>query len=143
MKRTFTPTQSKIERNWHVIDASGKILGKLAVEAAKVLVGKNKATYTPNINVGDKVIVVNASKVDVTGRKFTDKKYFRYTGFPGGIKEMTMQQMYEKNPARIIKTAVNGMLPKNKLRKERIANLFIYNDATHPHQAQIKQVESK
>lgn len=130
------PTKSRISREWHFFDAEGKVLGSLASEIAQILIGKNKAVYTPNINVGDKVVVINAEKIQVTGTKEAQKIYYRHTGFPGGIKSETLKELRDRKPADIIKKAVYGMLPKNKLRAERLNNLYIYVGSNHPHTAQ-------
>ena len=137
MKKTFTPSHNKIERGWQLVDAKGKILGKVAAEVSAMLIGKNKANYTPNINVGDKVVVINAKDIEVTGKKLTDKIYYTYSDYPGGIKSKTLQQIIDDNPKKVIEIAVKGMLPKNKLINERITNLYVYNDDKHPHQGQI------
>ena len=138
MTKTFVPKHNKIERDWHLIDVEGKVLGRVATDISKLLIGKHKATYTPNINVGDNVVVINAEKIAVTGKKLKNKKYHRYTGYPGGIKTETLEHLLERKPTEVIRKAVFGMLPKNKLRKKRIANLHIYKGPEHPHQGQIK-----
>ena len=139
MSKTYTPNHKEIKRDWHLIDANGKVLGRIASDIATILTGKNKATYTPNINVGDHVVVINAEKVAVTGKKMEDKKYYRYTGFPGGIKEINLEKLMGKKPTEALKKAVYGMIPKNKLRKERLRNLHIYAGETHPHEGQLKK----
>lgn len=137
MNKTHTPVHTKIERAWHLIDADGKVLGRLATEIAKILTGKNKATFTPNINVGDCVVVINAEKIAVTGNKLSSKKYYRHTGYPGGIRETTLGKLLEKHPTAALEKAISGMLPKNKLRKKRMANLHVYAGPEHPHEAQL------
>lgn len=137
MSRTFTPSHNNISRQWHLIDAEGKVLGHIAADISNILMGKNKPTFTPNINVGDNVVVINADKVAVTGKKLLDKKYFKHTGFPGGVKEENLGDLLKRKPADVIKKAVNGMLPKNKLRKDRMRNLFVYAGNVHPHEAQL------
>ena len=139
MKRTYIPRKNEIEQEWHIVNLDNKILGRAATEIATLLTGKNKPSYTANINVGDKVVVINAEKVAVTGKKPTNKIYHRYTGYPSGIKSESFQKLLARKPTEVIKKAVWGMLPKNKLRKERIANLYIYQGEEHPHQGQIKQ----
>lgn len=138
MKKTYTPSKNDIERGWHLIDAQSKVLGKVASDVSKLLIGKHKATYTPNINVGDKVVVINAEKVAVTGKKLTDKSYKRYTGYPGGIKSESLGNLLQRRPEEVIRRAVKGMLPTNKLRKERLLNLYIYKGEEHPHHGQVK-----
>lgn len=137
MQRTHTPTHTKIERDWHLMDANGKVLGRLATEIAQLLIGKHKANFTPNMNTGDKVVVLNAEKIEVTGKKMTDKVYHRYTGYPGGIKSESLEKLLARKPTEVIKKAVYGMLPKNKLRKQRMSNLYIYAGEKHPHEAQL------
>ncbi len=138
MKKTYIPSKNEIKQNWHLIDVDNKILGRVATEIATLLTGKNKPSYTPHINVGDKVVVINAEKIAVTGRKLTQKKYHRFTGYPSGIKTESLEKLLERKPTDVIKKAVWGMLPNNKLRKERIINLHIYKGEEHPHQGQIK-----
>ena len=137
MYKTYTPTKSnKPEMNWVFIDASGQILGKVATHIAKVLMGKTKPQFTTHINVGDKVVVTNAADIRVTGKKMTDKVYNWYTGYPGGLKSLTLEKMLDKDATMVIRSAVSGMLPKNKLRDVRMANLYVYSGAEHPHQSQ-------
>ncbi len=135
---TYTPSANKLEVKWYHIDAAGKILGQVATEAAKILIGKNKAEYTPNINVGDAVVITNAEKIAVTGKKLIDKTYYKHTGFPGGLKSETLGEIMEKKPTEALKRAIYGMLPKNKLRSLRVKNLHLYVGPEHPHAAQIK-----
>ena len=123
-------------RNWCLVDAKGKVLGVLATKIAVILMGKHKSTWQPYLDVGDNVIVINASKVDVTGRKEEQKKYYHYSGYPGGLKVETLKDLRERKPADIIYHAVAGMLPKNRLRKVRLANLYIYGGEENPHQNQ-------
>jgi len=141
MKRTPNKTTvlstSEKKDNWHLIDAKGETLGKIAAKISVILVGKDKAEYTLNQNWGDKVVVINAEKVKVTGKKVTDKLYIHYTGFPHGLRTETLGNLMSRKPTEIIKKAVSGMLPKNKMRKQRMANLYIYAGETHPHQAQL------
>ena len=137
MKKTFTPSQKNIVAGWHVVDANGKILGKLATDVSTLLTGKHKAIYTPNINVGDKVVVINSGKITVSKNKLKDKIYYRHTGYPGGIKSEKLEGLLKKDSTKVIRLAVKGMLPKNKLRKHRLANLYIYKGTEHPHSGQI------
>ncbi len=125
-----------IPRSWFVVDAEGQTLGRLATRIATVLRGRHKAIYTPHVDVGDFVIVVNAAKVAVTGNKRQAKKYYNYSGYPGGLREWTFEELIERDPARIIEHAVKGMLPKNRLANRQITKLKVYGGATHPHQAQ-------
>jgi large subunit ribosomal protein L13 len=135
-KTTVLSTSDKKD-NWHLIDAKGETLGKIAAKISIILVGKDKAEYTLNQNWGDKVVVINAEKVKFTGKKMKDKLYIHYTGFPHGLRTETLGHLISRKPTEIIKKAVSGMLPKNKMRKQRMANLYIYAGETHPHQAQL------
>ena len=134
--KTYTATPSTIKRDWFVIDASDKVLGRLATTVADRLRGKHKPEYTPNIDTGDYIVIINAEKVRVTGRKFTDKKYYRHSGYPGGLKETTFDKMQEKAPEEIIKKAVKGMMPKGPLGREMFRKLKIYAGPEHQHSAQ-------
>jgi len=136
VKRTYVTKPEDIERSWYVVDASGQTLGRLASEVAQVIRGKHKPIYSPSIDVGDYVIVVNAEKIHVTGWKLDQKMYYRHSGYPGGIKEMTLGRMLEEHPTRVIELAVKGMLPKNKLGRKMIKKLKVYAGSEHPHQAQ-------
>lgn len=136
MKRTYAPKAKELKVGWYFIDAENKILGQVATEAAKVLMGKTKANYTPNINTGDKVVITNAEKIAVTGKKLTDKIYTHYTGFPKGLREISLGEVLKKRPTDVLKMAISGMLPKNKLRDVRINNLYIYVGPEHPHKGQ-------
>lgn len=138
MKKTYTPKPKEITQQWHLVDAEGRILGKVASEIAPLLIGKHKPNYTPHINVGDKVVVINASKFTVTGKKMKEKIYHRPTGYPGKVKSETLESLLEKKPTEAVKRAVRGMLPKNKLLQERLKNLYIYEGSEHPHEGQIK-----
>lgn len=133
---TYSAKAETVEHNWYIVDAADKPLGRLATEIAKRLRGKHKPVYTPHVDTGDYIVVVNAEKVKVTGRKATDKKYYRHSGFPGGIKEMTFEEMVEKCPERILETAVKGMLPKNPLGRQMFRKLKVFAGAEHNHQAQ-------
>jgi large subunit ribosomal protein L13 len=133
---SFVPTAGSIERQWHVIDAEGQVLGRIATEAARLLQGKHKAVYTPHIDTGDHVVVVNAAKVRLTGRKEEQKVYRYHSGYEGGLREERAKDVRQKNPARIVEEAVRGMLPKTKMGDAMWRKLKVYADATHPHQAQ-------
>lgn len=139
---TYVPKMKEIKRNWYVFDLKDKNLGRSASLIAMTLMGKNKPTYTPNIDVGDFVVVVNADKFVATGNKMDDKKYYRHSGFPGGLTELTMKELLTKHPERVIQFAVKGMLPKNKLRAPRMKRLKVFCAGEHPHQAQ-KPLELK
>ena len=122
-----------VEKNWHLVDAEDKRLGRLAVKIATILSGKNKAQYSPNADLGDFVVVVNAEKVKVTGNKFSQKNYYHHTGYPGGLKTKSFEKMQEDSPEKIIEKAVKGMLPKNKLANQIIKKLKVYSGSVHPH----------
>lgn len=133
--KTFAPNPTKIKTGWHYVDASGKVLGRFATEVVKILMGKDKPEYATNQNIGDKVVIINAEKITVTGNKAHDKLYRHYTGFPGGLREETFEKLKIRKPEDILKRAISGMLPKNKLRKDRMSNLYIYKGTEHPHKA--------
>ncbi len=133
---TFIPTAQNFERKWFVIDASGKTLGRLATQAASVLAGKNNPMYTPYIDTGDHIIVVNAEKIQLTGLKAQQKLYRRYTGFPGGLREESFTKLLARRPEKIIEEAVKGMLPKTKMGRQMATKLKVYRGNEHPHQAQ-------
>ena len=128
--------EARAQRQWYVIDAQGKILGRMASEIAKILRGKNKPLFTPNVDAGDFVVVVNASKVRLTGKKMDQKIYYRHTEYPGGIREKTAAEMLAGNPEDLIRLAVKGMLPKNRLSRRLVTKLKIYAGPEHPHSAQ-------
>lgn len=134
--RTYTPKADDIERRWWVVDAEGKPLGRLATEVARLLRGKHKPMYTPHLDTGDNVIVVNASRVALTGRKAEQKTYFRHSGFMGGEKQIPFLRMIEKHPERVIELAVKGMLPKNSLGRQMRKKLRVYPGSDHPHRGQ-------
>lgn len=134
--KTFSAKSHEVKRDWFVVDASDKVLGRLATEIARRLRGKHKAEYTPHVDTGDYIIVTNAEKVTVTGRKFKDKMYYRHTGYPGGIKSDSFEKLQARNPVRIIELAVKGMLPKNPLGREMYRKLKVYVGSEHPHTAQ-------
>jgi len=134
--KSFMASPATIERKWYVIDAEGQTLGRLSSEIAKILRGKNKPTYTPFIDTGDNVIVVNAEKVKVTGKKLEQKIYYKHSDYPGGMRETTLKEMLEKKPTDVITLAVKGMLPKGPLGRSMIEKLHVYAGAEHPHAAQ-------
>ena len=138
--KTLVPSKDEIVRQWHVVDAEGKVLGRIASKTAMLLMGKHKPTYTPFLDTGDHVIIVNAEKVRLTGKKDEQKVYRRHTGYPGGLIEVGAVKMRAVRPVRMIELAVSGMLPKNKLGKQMYRKLKVYAGAKHPHQAQ-KPVE--
>jgi len=137
--KTFSAKPAEVKRDWYIIDATGKTLGRMASEIASRLRGKHKAEYTPHVDTGDYIVVVNAEKVHVTGKKFTDKVYYKHTGFPGGIRSMTFEKMMERSPEKIISIAVKGMLPKNPLGRAMFRKLKIYAGPDHRHHAQQPQ----
>ena len=137
---TFMANPDKIERKWYVVDASEYTLGRLASEVAKVLRGKNKPTYTPSMDTGDYVIVVNAEKVKVTGKKLDQKVYYRHSEYVGSLKETTLREMLNKHPERVIESAVKGMLPKGPLGREMYTKLHVYAGPDHKHEAQNPEV---
>ena len=134
--KTYSAKQSDIQREWFVVDAAGENLGRLATRIATVLRGKHKPIFTPSMDTGDFVIVVNADKIAVTGRKLDQKMYYRYSGYPGGLTETSLRRMLETHPTRVIEFAVRGMLPKNRLGRAMLKKLKVYAGGTHPHQAQ-------
>lgn len=138
--KSFIAKPDDITRKWYVIDAEGKTLGRVATEAARLLRGKHKPIYTPNVDCGDYVIIVNADKVTVTGKKRKEKIYKRHTGYPGGLKEMTFEELMEKHPTRVIKQAIRGMLPKSKLGRQMFKKLKVYAGPEHAHAAQQPEV---
>lgn len=138
--KSYMASPSTIERQWYVVDATGHTLGRLASEIAKVLRGKNKPTYTPHIDTGDYVIVVNADKIQVTGKKMDQKVYYRHSDYVGGMKEATLREMMDKKPEKVIELAVKGMLPKGPLGRTMYKKLFVYAGAEHGHEAQKPEV---
>lgn len=134
--KTYQAKKEEVEHQWYLVDAEGKVLGRLATELAKILRGKNKPIYTPHVDTGDFVIVVNAGKVALTGKKMKDKTYYRHTGYPGGIREMSAEKLLTKKPTEMIRIAVKGMLPKTSLGRQMIQKLKIYAGSKHPHEAQ-------
>lgn len=138
--KTFMASASSIDRKWYVVDATGYTLGRLASEVAKVLRGKNKPTYTPSMDTGDYVIVVNAEKVKVTGKKLDQKVYYRHSEYVGSLKDTTLREMLNKHPERVIESAVKGMLPKGPLGREMYTKLHVYAGPDHKHEAQKPEV---
>ena len=138
--KTYTARAEDLEREWFLVNAEGKTLGRLASEIAQVLRGKHKPIYTPHLDCGDYVIVVNAEKVQVTGRKLDQKMYYRHTGYPGGIKSISLRNQLQKHPERVLQAAVRGMLPKNRLGRKMLKKLKVYAGDSHPHQAQQPKV---
>jgi large subunit ribosomal protein L13 len=134
--KTYVPKAGDVERQWYIVDASGQTLGRLASDIARVLRGKHKPVYTPNQDVGDHVVVINAEKIVVSGKKMTDKLYHRHSGYPGGLRTMTLEQMLQRHPDRVLHTAVRGMLPRTKLGAEMLGKLRVYAGPAHPHEAQ-------
>ena len=137
--KTYVATPTDRERNWLVVDAEGRTLGRLATQIADALRGKRKPTYTPHVDVGDFVVVVNAEKIAVTGTKLQDKMYYRHSGYPGGLKKRTLNDMLERRPEEVIRLAVRGMLPKNRLARKQLTKLKVYAGPEHPHEAQKPQ----
>lgn len=142
MKTTYMPSTMSIDRKWYVVDAEGQTLGRLAAKVANVLRGKTKAIYTPFLDTGDYVIVINADKVKVTGKKMEQKKYYRHSDYVGGMKEATLKEMLERHPERVVELAVKGMLPKGKLGRTMYKKLFVYAGNEHKHEAQKPEVLS-
>jgi large subunit ribosomal protein L13 len=134
--KTYVATPESRQRDWWVVDAEGKTLGRLATQIADALRGKRKPEYTPHVDTGDFVIVVNAAKIAVTGKKLTDKIYYRHSGYPGGIRSRTLNEMLERRPEEVIRKAVKGMLPRNRLARQQINKLKVYAGPEHPHKAQ-------
>jgi len=134
--KTYSAKPLEVERKWYILDAEDEVLGRLAGRIANILRGKNKPQYTPNVDTGDFVIVINADKVRVTGKKETDKIYYHHTGYPGGLKSASFKELMEKNPVLAIEKAVKGMLPHNTLGSEQFTKLKVYAGAEHPHAAQ-------
>jgi large subunit ribosomal protein L13 len=134
--RTYTPRAHEIEREWHVVDADGEVLGRLASRVAQVLRGKHKPTFTPHLDCGDHVVIVNAAKVEVTGKKAEQKIWHRHSGYPGGLRAVPFLRLFEETPEKAVEKAVRGMLPKNKLGRQMARKLRVYAGPDHPHEAQ-------
>ncbi|MEA3333253.1 MAG: 50S ribosomal protein L13 [Pseudomonadota bacterium] len=141
MMKTYVAKPGEFEQKWHLIDARGQVLGRLASEVAKILRGKDKPIFTPHVDTGDYVVIVNAANIRLTGNKLKDKVYYHHTGYPGGIKSITADELMEKNPTELINSAVKGMLPKNKLGRQIIKKLKIYAGSEHQHEAQCPVVK--
>jgi large subunit ribosomal protein L13 len=141
--KTYSLSAKDIDKAWQVIDASGQTLGRLSTEVARLLMGKHKPSYSPHLDMGDFVIVVNASKVRVTGKKLDDKVYYRHSGYMGGLKEIVLSEMLEKHPNRVIELAVRGMLPRNRLSRHLLRHLKVYAGPDHPHEAQVNESRKK
>jgi large subunit ribosomal protein L13 len=134
--KTYVATKADRQRDWHLVDAEGQTLGRLATQIAETLRGKRKPAYTPNCDTGDFVVVVNAAKIRVTGNKLNDKLYYRHSGYPGGLRSRTLAEMLERRPEEVIRKAVKGMLPRNKLAHQQLGKLKVYAGPEHPHKAQ-------
>ena len=134
--KTYQAKKEELKHQWYLVNAEGKVLGRLASELAKILRGKHKPTFTPHLDTGDFVVVVNAEKVGLTGKKLKDKIYYRHTGYPGGIKEVSAEKLLAKKPTELIRRAVKGMLPKNSLGRQMLRKLKVYAGPDHPHKAQ-------
>jgi large subunit ribosomal protein L13 len=139
MMKSYMARPQEVERKWYVVDAEGQTLGRLAAEIARVLRGKHKAQYTPHVDTGDFVVVINADRVGVTGRKAEQKVYRRHTGYPGGLREMSYEVMMERKPTEILRKAVKGMMPRTRLGRQQFRKLKIYAGPEHPHAAQTPQ----
>jgi len=136
--KTAAINPKKVNIEWHLIDAKGQVLGRVASRIAQILSGKNKVEFSPNQVISDRVVVINAAQVKVTGNKAQDKIYYTHSNFPGGLKSQSFEQRMAKHPSKVLVEAVRGMLPINRLRDRRIVNLYVYEGETHPHQGQIK-----
>jgi large subunit ribosomal protein L13 len=134
--KTYSAKQGEIAREWYLVDAEGQTLGRLATQIADRLRGKGKPQYTPHVDSGDFVVVVNAEKIAVTGQKLDQKRYYRHSGYPGGLKERTLREQLERRPTEVLRKAVKGMLPRNRLARQQITKLKIYAGPDHPHEAQ-------
>jgi len=141
--KTYSTRTSDIQRQWHVVDASQEVLGRLASRVARLLMGKHKTIYVPHLDTGDYVIVINAARVRVTGNKAKQKTYYRHSGYPGGLKSITLEKMLATHPERVIEKAVKGMLPKNALGRAMASKLKVYAGESHPHEAQVRAGASK
>lgn len=139
MKKTKATKRSEIKREWHLIDVKGKMLGRTSTQIAQLLVGKDKVYYQPNLDCGDYVVVINVEEIEISGRKRKQKLYYRHSGYPGGFRELTFAQMMKRDSRKVIRHAVNGMLPKNKLRDKRLARLKVFANDKHPYQDKFKE----
>ncbi len=140
MMKTFSAKEEQIKSKWYMIDANGEILGRLAVKVATIIRGKHKPTFTPHVDTGDYVVIVNAGKVRLTGNKLKDKIYYHHTGYPGGIRKISAEKLLQKKPEELLKEAIKGMLPKNSLGRKIFKKAKIYASADHPHEAQQPEV---
>ena len=136
MIKTYSPKPAEITHDWYILDATGQTLGRLSTVVASHLMGKNKSQFSGHIDCGDNVVIINAEKVAVTGNKLVDKKYYRHSGYPGGIKETSLELLLSQHPALVLETAIGGMLPKNRLHDDRMRRLKVYAGAEHPHAGQ-------
>jgi len=136
MQRTWNAKPGEIQQRWYVVDAEGQTLGRLATRIADTLRGKTKPQYTPHVDTGDFVVVVNAEKIHVTGKKLDDKMYYRHSGYPGGLKQRTLREQLDRRPTEVLRLAVKGMLPRNRLARRQLTKLKIYAGPEHPHEAQ-------
>jgi large subunit ribosomal protein L13 len=136
MQKTWNAKKGDVERRWYVVDADGQTLGRLATRIADTLRGKTKPQYTPHVDTGDFVVVINAEKVAVTGQKLDQKRYYRHSGYPGGLRSRTLREQLDRQPAEVLRSAVKGMLPKNRLARQQLGKLKIYAGPEHPHEAQ-------
>jgi len=136
MSKTFMANAQNVEHKWYVVDATDAVLGRFATQVASILRGKHKPTFTPHVDCGDYVVIVNAEKIALTGNKLEDKIYYRHSGYPGGLKTRNAKTMLEKQPTKVLEKAIRGMLPKNKLGEQMYRKLFVYAGPDHPHQAQ-------
>lgn len=136
MQKTYIPKAEDVARDWYIIDADGQNLGRLASKIATVILGKHKPNYTPGVNTGDYVIVINAERISVTGSKLDDKYYYRHSGYPGGFKQISLRDQLAKHPRRVVESAVRGMLPHNRFGRKLFKNLKVYAGQNHPHEAQ-------
>lgn len=136
MNKTYVTKKDDVQKDWYVVDATGQTLGRLVTQVARVLSGKHKPTYSPAVDVGDYVIVINADKIHVTGKKLDQKVYYRHSGYPGGLKAITLRKQLQQHPERVIEHAVRGMLPKNRLGRQMLKKLKVYAGPEHPHGAQ-------
>ena len=143
MIKTYSPKASDIKREWHVLDASGKVLGRLATQIAGLLMGKHKPIFSRHMDTGDYVVIINAEKVSVTGNKVKQKLYYRHSGYPGGLKSTSLERMMQTHPTRVIEHAVKGMLPHNRLRARMMKRLRVYVGEAHPHQSQVKATSAE
>ena len=140
MMKTFSAKSEEVERKWYVVDANGCVLGRLATGIASRLRGKHKPIYTPHVDTGDHIVVINANKVTLTGHKWDDKMYYRHSGYMGGLKSTTAKELLEKRPEDLVKSAVKGMLPKNRLGRQMFKKLKVYAGSEHPHEAQSPEI---